>query len=905
MQAELNAVVHLLVSGLQGGQGRGNEQQQILNQYAENPAFCRCLSYIFQCEQPPGAQCTMPPPLSWSHVREMAGLVLKNNIKRHDQILGRDVIQYAGVTASAALMSHEIKIRKAAAQVIAAVTRTCGLEAWTQSQPPIDLIDEIWQMASHGNNIAFVALRYLFEDASDKLGEHTGNIITLLCEASMSSFEALECIIAAYEMGAELNWPESPQQFSAFQQGLWQRSENVARMVTSMLPSESPPIVRRGLLKLQTLLLDYRFAFELPSSVAENWMQCAIYHIRNPLYFAETAAYISMVGSFATNLEDLSQIQEDTLLMSLKPQHAQELLPILLGRMAYSEDEVSEIMEKDNISIRDIDILPPSMSRRGSSKKEGQDVDDEEVDQMTMRSEAARCLDAISLVHPGGVYSELRSILQARVSDSDWKIRETAIMAIGCIMHGCYKAMKSDLSKIMSIVLDRAQGDGDVLVRSIACWTLGKAMPYFAMDGQNYLQRVFEVLVECCHATSKRLQWTAITSLHCAFAICSQYNASLVDAVPLVMRSMGEIAERFQTNNLLHLLNLFDSIVAKWPDSTKLEGSRAFLQILFARIDAARSDLLVNPRSVAVREMLYILSPIANLFQSKLQLDPNARHQLIQNCSVCIKFYYSNPDEDSDFVTYPLHLLAVMFEVFPGDKECLPYDVHVQTLKSVLQPGGDYNILLEALLYMAALSFQPPQPFAEDFMQTYGPFLMRLCNDVEVTCDAIWCMGQCCINMKSLIPQNPIIAFVGSLIERVLRTQPDDFVRHILETCAQTATRCVFYIPDLLRSLPHAGSALGPLSSMLHPLPNDTHKAEAARGIFLIVRHSSLEVLQPAFWPLSLLALSFHDSIGRFPELKQTVSECFRELLSSRVGRAFEAELRKGNTREMQEMYNL
>ena len=120
--------------------------------------------------------------------------------------------------------------------------------------------------------------------------------------------------------------------------------------------------------------------------------------------------------------------------------------------------------------------------------------------------------------------------------------------------------------------------------------------------------------------------------------------------------------------------------------------------------------------------------------------------------------------------TYPLHLIAVNFEMFPNDMNSQPYTFYSMVLKYVL-PHADPNILLKALLLLSSLSCHPDVGFSHEFQAKFFPLLKELSGEGSfVTCDAIWVMGQCCINMGRSIPPDVVVGFVTSLCERIAQT---------------------------------------------------------------------------------------------------------------------------------------
>eukprot|EP00760_Papus_ankaliazontas_P035192 PhM_4_TR7664/c0_g1_i1/m.63329/K18752/TNPO1, IPO2, KPNB2; transportin-1 len=883
---EISLAVQILVAGLTGERGR--EHQEVLNHNASNPRFCECLGIIFQHHDPITVNFTIPPTVSWVHVREIAGLTLKNNISRHHKALGAVAVQSAGIQASSVLMSPESRLARAAAQIVAVVTRVCGLEIWSQPPNAMDLLQKLGEMAHNGTGAAFITLRYLFEDAHENLGDRTQEILSVVTTSAMNYVEALECVVAAYEVGEELVWAESGAR-TPFQSGLWVTAEHVAKTITIMLNHDVPPVVRRGVLKLMKLMLSYREAFMLPQEIGSTWIGYCVHFLQSDvMYFAECCDFLSEVCWVAHGVEELSDLQSDPLIASISPAHVAQLLPILLNRMVYSDDEVMDVMENDHISSRDTNVKPRQMSRR----KDGQsrELNDEEVDSATVRTMAMKCLQGLALIHPGGVWSELRGLLQSRLGDADWKMRESAILALGAIIHGCFRFLRVDFGSIMGMVIDRALGDSNVLVKCTAVWMIAGTFTFIITEAPAKVEDAFRIFVDCSVSESKRLQWASISGMQRAFFECMSYNSQLTAAVaPKIVDVLPRLATQCQTNNLLLLLELFDLLMAQHPDLQY----NAFLKVLFQRIDAGQSELN-SPDSVAVREMLYIFGPVANLLESGLQLPAEARTRLVQMCLRCMEFYFSGGgDNDVDFVTYPLHLFSVILSMDPASYTGTNMEsIHEQILSSVLW-CEDRHILLEALLYLEKLSMHPSDAFLASFEGKFMPRLVSLCSQADVECDAIWCLGQCIVHMRERIPIGVVTSFATELIRRVLTSSEATFddPTDVASTSALTVAIIALHMYDAVARLPEPAGFLPMIMHKIQRMPNDNYKASGALGVLTWVRMMAPDALPRVLHGLLLLGQSFHDTINNFEQLQRAFAETITGIKSSPASGALDAEM--------------
>ncbi len=73
------------------------------------------------------------------------------------------------------------------------------------------------------------------------------------------------------------------------------------------------------------------------------------------------------------------------------------------------------------------------------------------------------------------VYDALGSfdINSLRCQDSNWRSRESAILALGAVSHGCHAGLQPYLEGMIHMLLPALQ-DARPMVRIITCWTLGR-----------------------------------------------------------------------------------------------------------------------------------------------------------------------------------------------------------------------------------------------------------------------------------------------------------------------------------------------------------------------------------------------------------------------------------------------
>ena len=154
----------------------------------------------------------------------------------------------------------------------------------------------------------------------------------------------------------------------------------------------------------------------------------------------------------------------------------------------------------------------PNAQLMGGGAEEGDDGDDDgnddddEVNAWNLRKSSASSLDTLSNLFPEELQAALLPIVtvrcqplcalpraasltppcfsQVRLAQPDWRQRESAILALGAVAEGCRAGLKLMAPQIVQFMLPLL-ADPRPLVRSIACWTLGRYCKWlFPSDGQ-------------------------------------------------------------------------------------------------------------------------------------------------------------------------------------------------------------------------------------------------------------------------------------------------------------------------------------------------------------------------------------------------------------------------------------
>ncbi|KXZ52849.1 hypothetical protein GPECTOR_8g231 [Gonium pectorale] len=218
------------------------------------------------------------------------------------------------------------------------------------------------------------------------------------------------------------------------------------------------------------------------------------------------------------------------------------LIPVLLKNMVFDEydDEVSEAEAAESSSTqaedRDQDIKPFTHSRArehgadaGGEGGAGDDDDDDEVfGGWNLRKCSAEALDVLSNNYGDDLLPLLLPIVQQRLQEANWSARESAILALGAVSHGCHAGLQPYLEGMVGMLLP-ALRDSRPMVRIIACWTLAR-----------YSHWLFSGIVERGQAARPLLD-SVMGGILTSMADRNKFvQAAAVSALAVIMETAGE-----------------------------------------------------------------------------------------------------------------------------------------------------------------------------------------------------------------------------------------------------------------------------------------------------------------------------------------------------------------------------
>jgi transportin-1 len=523
-------IVDLLVSTMDPRTRNDVRQNALrqLNGLKRNPGFLRYLSFIFNCS-------TGGVSLQ---IRCVAGLYLKTGLKKCQ--ITNDLMAIR--SEALARIADPIKpIRKTASSIITCIVKRCQLKTWPQLLPKI-----VPLLASRNANECFGAfdiLSKLCEDIPDQLdsddvGRPLNTIVPMLIRMTQThssdivrslSLDCINYLIPNMPAAMDVN----------FQHLLG---------AISKVSADKSPEVRRRVCESINLLMEVRL--ELLMSGMSQIMQF-MWRATND---KETEVRLHATSFWSSCCMCSTPVHN--LMRNLLPR----LLPTLLDGMRFADDDemLDGFEETDETPDRPEDIEPHLFGKQG---KGGLDEDDENNSSSTwtddqvegkwnVRKASGLALDNISATYGNEILGLVLPELEKRLNHTDWRTRESAILAVGAVSEG---GMSQFLPKLFPFLMNLLK-DQMVLIRSIACWALGRYTGWM-MDHKKYFEAFLGAILHLIVDPNKRVQEAAVS----AFAvIVENAESTLIPYLDQIIRQVSLAFGRYQDKNL-H--TLYDAII--------------------------------------------------------------------------------------------------------------------------------------------------------------------------------------------------------------------------------------------------------------------------------------------------------------------------------------------------------
>ena len=528
--------------------------------------------------------------------------------------------------------------------------------------------------------------------------------------------------------------------------------------------------------------------------------------------------------------------------------HIQELVPILIKGMRYSENDLILLEGKDeydtHIPDRDSDIRPRFHKSKNKNTTpfllEDMDFDsddgifgDDFGSEWNIRKCSAAALDVLSNVFHDELLDPLLPILQNCLINNDWTVKESGILVLGAIAEGCMTGMMPHLDELVPFLIS-SLSDQRALIRIITCWTLSRYARWIVQSpNELFLKNLLQVLLQCILDNNKRVQEAACS----AFATLEE--EACTDMVPFlydIIQTLVFAFSKYQHKNLLILYDAIGTLAESvGPYLNKQEYIGMFMPPLIEKWNNLTDDdkdlfpLLECLSSLAIALQIGFLPYAEPVFKRCVRLIDNNIKQ--SNSSKEINAHTT----DKDFLIVGLDLLSGLAEGLQGNIEPLVSQTSIITLLYQCMQDRIPEVRQSSFALLGDLTracFQYVKPYVNEFLpilsKNLNPELISVCNN------ATWAIGEIAIQMNRDI-QPHIQSFLPQLIENINRPEPET-PKTLLENTAITIGRIGYVCPeDLSPSLPQF---IRTWCISLRGIRDNEEKDSAFRGLCAMISYN-------------------------------------------------------------------
>ena len=493
---------------------------QRLQQCAQIPDFNNYLAFILT--QGEGTQ---------DEIRQTAGLLLKNNLKTGWLTAAPEHRAYIQHSLLPGLGHPNRFLRHTVGTCISMIARAAGPAGWPDVYPALVRCVESGD-AAHVDG-ALDAVYKICEELNGRLdvpvpGIAEGSPAGMLIPRLLTLMAHPEASVRRAALGSVNlmvpSWPESH----------WDAMDTYLRGLFTLAHDGDNGVRKHVCSGIVSLL------YRAPDKLTPNMREVITYMIDRTNDGDEDVALESCEFWAAFCEADL---ERDT--VEVLREFTPKLIPMLLTNMAYAEDDEEVIAAEDEEinagrEDRDQDIRPSFRGQKdrgdgglgGGGEDGGEEdeygYDDEDESQWNLRKSSANGLDVMSNVFGDELLGMILPIVEQRFREQDWRLRESAILAIGAVSEGCTTGLTPYLPQLVDFLVPSLE-DPRPMLRSTACWTLsrfsrwvvqlafaarpGDPPPSTADQGRGFVEKILGGLLRRVGDRNKHVQAAACGAL--------------------------------------------------------------------------------------------------------------------------------------------------------------------------------------------------------------------------------------------------------------------------------------------------------------------------------------------------------------------------------------------------------
>lgn len=765
--------------------------------------------------------------------RSLAGLLLKNNIRAKWNKYPPDVKFFVRSTCLKSIGDAEPLIRATVGIIVTTIVMEENMCDWP------DLLDTLATVLMQPDELmqegALGALQKVFEDSADRYEcEFLRPIMPKLLifyehHAAKMRALAMNCVNCILMVNND------PIDFA------------IDQFLTSLFArhNDEDEEVQKQLCRSLTLLLDTHMDKMMP-------------HLPNVIEYIikKTQDQNEAIALEACEFW-LSIAENNEICRSMVLPHLDKLIPVLLGSMRYSETDPALKANDDDMNVpdREEDIKPrfhKSKSHGLGSLVESDEDDDEDDDDdgggdWNIRRCSAASLDVLASIFGKDLLDKLFPLLKDTLTNENWLVKESGILALGAIAEGCMEGVVPHLGELIPFMIAMMY-DKKPLVRSITCWTLSRYSSHIVSDENfraNFFKDVLANLLRCSLDNNKKVQEAA----------CSAFATLEEEAGDQLTPYLGEILEQlvkaFQCYQAKNLLILYDAIGTLANSVGDALSYPVYVQMLMPPLMEKWERLSDEDKELfpLLECISAIVSAMGQSFLPYIQPVFTRCCSLIEKCVQQNQQHLLAPESveapETDFIIVALDLLSGLAESLPEHMSPLVSNSKLIELMLYCSMDATMDVRQSCFALLGDLTKACPErviPQSSNFIfflsQNLDPQKISVCNN------AIWALGEMALKMGPTMKQ-----FIGPLIEPliVVINSQQNMQRTLLENTAITIGRLGQFCGEELA--PHIGRFIRPACYSLRNIKDNAEKESAFIGLCNMINMNPVGVLSDfIFW---------------------------------------------------------
>ena len=657
-------------------------------------------------------------------------------------------------------------IRSAVGSCVTTVVTAGGLDAWPQLIPSLyQQLDSADQAVLEG---AYGALLKICEDSADTLALQHGSssALALLVPKFLNGFSspnefvrksALGCVNPFVQVMAE----PLAANLDRYLQGLF-----------ALAVDQSPEVRKRVCQALVTLL--------------DVHLECLLPHLKQVIEYMliSTKDADELVALEAC--EFWSAICETRIARDYLGEYLPRLIPVLLDGMVYTEFDLMVLgadEEDEYVADRPEDIKPhfhrakvagsgggggggggggsgeaagaAAAGGDGDDEEEDEDEedddDDDDVLEWNLRKCSASGLDILAGLFQRDLLPTLLPLLQAKLSDARWEVRESAILALGAIAEGCVEHMADYLPQLVPWLI-QTLADAKPLIRSIGCWTLSRYAKWIVgtPPAEQYFQPLMQEMLKRVLDNNKKVQEAACS----AFAtVEEEAGSALVPYLGPIIHNLMFAFSKYQAKNLIILYDAIGTLAdAVGAALCKPELVQVLMPPLIGRWNALSDD---------ERALFPLLECLTSVAQALGHGFRDFAEPVLARCLRLIERNLKQPQPgeplvnagegpDSDFIVCALDLVSGLAEGLGSAVEQLIAHSTLLPLLYACMRAEQSEVRQSAYALVGDLSKSCPAVLRPAYGEIV-PLLVSQLNPeyVSVCNNATWAVGEIAVKVRA------------------------------------------------------------------------------------------------------------------------------------------------------------